>query len=310
MRYPGYSFCIISGGHRHQKLRQVINSIRRQQIPTYEIIVAGHAENRDDITYIAMVEAAKNGKISLLRNTAAEHSNYEFIVFLDDDIILTPTWFVEILKIAPTTDLTATRLLNLDGTRHWDWTTVGGPKGQVLLDYEERDSFLYLPGGIIVVKAYVWETIRWDSSLGYGQGEDVMFSRDAFIKGFNCKLCKESISIHNDERYTQIGRVNMLRSDEGAALWLTNGLQTLTPEQLTERAAQELGRKRIPEAVDCLRYAIRKDSSHQPARWQLAAIESFFGGPAEGGIWHPEPIITIYGMANWFSPEFDTGSES
>jgi hypothetical protein len=297
MRYPGYSFCIISGGRRHHKLQQLITSIHRQRIPTYEIIVAGDAESRDDITYIPMIEAAWKGKTNLLRDTAGEHSNYEYIVFLDDDIVLTPSWFDGVANVVPTTDLTGTRLLNLDGTRHWDWTTTGGPQGQILLDYRERDSFLYLPGGIIIVKAYVWETVRWDPSLCYGQKEDVVFSREAFMKGFKCKLCTESISVHNDERYTQVGRINQGRSEEGAALWLTNGLQAYTTDQLLERAAQELNRKHIPEAVDCLRYAIHKDPSCQPARWQLAAIENFFGGPVEGGIWQPEPLTKIYGVA-------------
>src|SRR5262245_55154245 len=127
MRYPGYSFCIISGGHRHQKLQLLIDSIHRQNIPTYEIIVAGNAEDREDIIYIPMVEAAGEGKISLLRNAAAEHSKYEYIVFLDDDIVLTPAWFDGVSKVLPNTDLVATRLLNLDGTRHWDWSSTGGP---------------------------------------------------------------------------------------------------------------------------------------------------------------------------------------
>jgi Glycosyl transferase family 2 len=297
MRYPGYSFCIISNGRRREKLRQLIDSIRWQQIPTYQIIVAGKAESRDDIIYIPMEEAAREGKISLMRNTAAEHSKYDCIVFLDDDIVLTPTWIDGVVKALPTTDLIATRLLNLDGTRHWDWASTGGQRGQILLDYNTRDSFIYLTGGNIIAKAYVWETVRWDPNLGYGEKEDVVFSRDAFMKGFNCKPCTESTSIHNDERYTQIGRVNWMRSSEGATLWLTNGLQHLTTEQLIVRAAQELSRKRIPEAVDCLRYAIHKDPHCQPAQWQLAAIDSYCGGPVESGNWQPFPITQFYGIA-------------
>jgi hypothetical protein len=296
MRDPGYSFCIIAGGRRYHKLQQLIDSIHRQRIHTYEIIVVGDADDRPDVIYVPMKDAAKAGRTNLLRDTAGQRSKYDCIVFLDDDIILTPSWFEGVSRIASTSDLIATQLLNLDGTRHWDWSTVGGPRGHALLEYKDSDVFAYLPGGLTVVHACVWETVRWDSNLGYGQKEDVVFSRTAFMKGFTCRLCIESIGIHNDERYTQIGRMNARRSDEGAALWLADGLRDMTLDQLMVRAGRELVKKRLPEAVDCLRYALYKEPSFQPAQWQLSALESWCGGSVEGGRWHPKPITVLYGV--------------
>lgn len=265
-------------------------SIHQQHISSYEIIVAGISEPRNGVTYIPMVTAAREGRTNLMRNAAASTSRFDRIVFLDDDIFLTSRWLSGVERYADA-DLLSTRILSLDGTRTWDWATSGGPGGLLLLNYDEIDPFMYLPGGLLIVQAFVWELIRWDERIGYGEGEDVVFSRAAFRAGFRSRRCKESVAIHNDHSRTQIGRKVVRRSADGASTWLTNALKTFDADQLARRGIHALKERRIAEAVDCFRYALHKRPDYSPVRQLLMRIEHGCGGPVDSGEWHPMPII-------------------
>jgi hypothetical protein len=289
MRKHGISFCIIAGGNRQEKLDRLIASIHCQRITTYEIIVAGAATYRPDVIYVPMEEAARTGRTSLLRNSAAECSKLSHIVFSDDDIVLAPTWFAEVVK-SPPSDLLSTRLLNLDGTRHWDWATSGGPRGLMLLDYGESDPYGYCPGGLLMMRADVWGRIRWDQSLGYGEAEDVALSREIQKAGVRAAFCHGAIAIHNDHTYTQIGRKVPRRSSSAADTWLTNRLQSALPGELGLRALEHVRCRRLTDAVDCLRYALYRLPSYESAAILLEKTERGCGGPVESGRWRPTPI--------------------
>ena len=237
-----------------------------------------------------MPRAAQAGAICFMRNAAASCSNYSWLVFLDDDIVLAPSWFAELNHNQAAGDLVGTTLLNLDGTRYWDWASSGGPRGQTLLEYDELDPYLYLTGGNLIMNAAIWDAVRWDEQRGFRQGEDVVFCREAFSRGFKSSFCRRSVAIHNDPTYTQVGRQVVRRTDEGATLWLLNALGDLKPHELIDRSACELARGRVAEAVDCLRYATYKSPECAAGRI-LYAIESVNGGPIEAGQWRPRPII-------------------
>jgi hypothetical protein len=292
LRSDGYSFCIIAGGTRPEKLDRLIDSIHEQRISSYEIIVAGSAHCRPDITYVPMEVAAVQGQTNILRNSAAGRSRFGHLVFSDDDIVLTPAWFSAVRRHART-ELVSTRLLNLDGTRHWDWATSGGPRGLILLNYDESDPYVYLPGGLVIMLADIWESLRWDESLGYGQGEDVVLSRAAQRAKFKSVFCQDAVAIHNDHTYTQIGRKVPRRSSFGGLAWLNNSLRDLSPGDLGLRALQELKRGHLTDAVDCLRYALHLLPDYDSASALLASIEQGCGGPVNSGNWQPTPVVPI-----------------
>ncbi|MGH9343920.1 MAG: glycosyltransferase family 2 protein [Terriglobia bacterium] len=290
MRPDGYSFCILAGGRRPRKLAQLIETIHAQDLPRYEIIVAGAAEI-EGVKYISLPDYAADGRTCHLRNAAAQHSTLEWIVFIDDDIVLTRKWCAALCNHYSPGDMVGTRLLNLDGTRHWDWASTGGPRGQILLDYGEVDPHHYLTGGLLVVRAEVWEAVRWNEALRYRQKEDVVYSRDAYKRGFTSSFCCGAIAIHNDETYTQVGRRVPRRSPEGARIWMAGSLLPASVEYLVARSEEERRRSRIPEAADCLRLAIHKSPDCVEAQDGLAALELAYGGPVDSGSWQPSPAI-------------------
>jgi glycosyltransferase involved in cell wall biosynthesis len=289
LRRPGYSFCIISGGHRPEKLVRFIDSIHAQHIPEYEIVVAGIAEEREDITYVPMAEAAENGRTSVLRNAAAERSCHQHIAFADDDLVLLPGWFDGLEPHVKEADLLTTRLINPDGTRHWDWATHGGPMGHRMLDYGKIDSHLYLTSGLLVVRASVWESIRWDEELGFQESEDIDFSQRAFQAGHRVHFCNESITLHDDPRYTQVGRVILQRSTRGVRRWCRGDLARADLDVLLQTALEELKEGRIADAADCLRAALLARPDHRRASRLWGGLVRRHGGSTDSGDWISRP---------------------
>ena len=288
----GLSFCVITGGQRPAKLKNLIESIHVQGIPQYEIIVAGIHENRPDIIYLPMPEAAAGGRTSVLRNTAAARSKYNHLVFIDDDIVLDEKWFAGIKPHLSKHDFLACKLLNPDGTRHWDWSTFGGARGHALLDYDAVDDHLYLTSGICAIKTEVWEKIKWDETLGFGECEDVDFSQRVLKAGFRAYLCQESVAIHDDARYTQIGRFTLKRSEEGTRVWLEGGLLTVSPEDLKSRALTACKQGKAEDAVDCLRALLRIQPHDTTAMQLLDSLVEACGGQTDCGVWQPSSILT------------------
>lgn len=289
---PGISFCIISNGNRQQKLEQLVQNIQAQGIPEYEIIIVGIAEPLPGVKFISLPAAAQSGQTSVLRNTAAAQARFQTLVFSDDDIVLMHGWFSSLQPHLETQDILISKLLNLDGTRHWDWATIDGPKGHRLLNYTETDPHLYFTSGLLVVKAHVWQTIRWNETLGFYENEDVDFSQRAIRAGFSAKLCLDSIAVHDDPYYTQVGSIMLKRTDRGAEVWLKDQLNGFTNEQLVQCAIAEIELSHMAEAADCLRYCLQNNPGFSPAMQLWQRLIRQFGGSVEAGEWSPHPILS------------------
>lgn len=206
----GYSFCIITNGKRPQKLAEEIASIHALRIPVYEILVGGDIPvGLEGVRTLAMPEAAKGGRLGEMRNRLIEISLYDHLVMADDDMLFQPDFYKGLCEFGEDYEVMCVRLLNLDGSRFWDWATIGGPRGHRLIDYHETDSYLYVTGGFCVMKAEVAARVQWDSKRGFYQAEDVDFSRRLQAAGISIKFNRRSTVVHTDARYTQVGAVIM-----------------------------------------------------------------------------------------------------
>lgn len=294
-RKEGFSFCVIAGGRRPDKLQRLIDSIHALGIPDYEIIVTGIAMPGDDVRYLERSEAARSGRTSALRNAAAAASSYDRIVFCDDDIVLGANWVSGIDKALQDHDIAVGRLLNSDGSRHWDWATVNGPRGHIMLDYGEPDSHLYLTSGLLALRASVWRANPWDEQRGYRQDEDVEFSQRLTGAGMSVACCPESVAIHDDDRYTQVGRVVLCRSPAGVQRWREHGWAECTPAQMLQAAEECLHSGEIADAADWLRYLLNVEPGDAAARVLWDDLEVRHGGRVEGLEWRHQGVEGLVG---------------
>ncbi|HQH26066.1 MAG TPA: glycosyltransferase [Oligoflexia bacterium] len=210
----GYSFCIITNGKRPAKLRREIESIRALNIPACEILVSGEVPpGFEDVRIVPALDAARNGRLGEMRNRLTEAAQYDHLVVCDDDLIFQQDFYRGLCDFGENYDVLCVRFLNPDGTRYWDWATSGGPRGHYLLDYDLTDPFVYVTGGLCVMKAYVASKVKWDDARGFYQAEDIDFSDRLKQAGFTIKLCTASSVIHDDNSYTQIDIAVVKRPD-------------------------------------------------------------------------------------------------
>lgn len=208
-REAGWSFCIITNGKRPEKLNASIASIRALNIPNCEILVGGEvpAELVSGVTVVPVVDAARNGRLGEMRNRLTEQARYDHLVVADDDLLFHADFHSGLQQFGDAWDVLCVRFLNPDGTRFWDWATHGGEYGHQLLDYTETDPYVYVTGGLCVLKGHVSDTVKWDEGRGFYQGEDVDFSARLRSAGITPRFNIHSTVTHDDDRYSQHGCV-------------------------------------------------------------------------------------------------------
>ena len=209
------SFCIPTNGAKAHKTKLTVESIKRElgDFP-HEIIIAGDIDNFTELEGVTLVdqkEAAHTRKVATLRNAAGDASQHDVIAWLDDDILLSKGWLEDSLSHSKDTywDVLGNRLLNPDGTRHWDRATL---KPHKLVDYDhpQFDKNLYQTSGFIMVRRDVFENVRWDDECLVrgdqegGLSEDVKFSLDLISNGYQLSFDDSSTVWHNDDSYTQV----------------------------------------------------------------------------------------------------------
>jgi len=282
VRRHGLSFCILSGGGRWEKLRRLVASIRRQGLPAFEIIICGAANPGDGCRYVAAVDEVRSGAVSAVRNRAAEHARFDHIVFCDDDIELQPGWYAGLRPFLGEYDALTTRILNPDGTRHWDWPRCRGHHAQHLLSYDEIDRDLYLTGGHLIVRTDVWSRHRWNEDLKFSQAEDVDFTRRIIEAGHRVGICPDSSVVHADDRYTQVGCHVLMRTQRGKARLTSGELGSLPRAALLEIAAEAWKNDRHADAADCLRACRARHPHGLIANALLDDLYHLYGGRIEG----------------------------
>lgn len=215
----GVSFCIATNAKRVDKTLLTIKSIKNQpwkDIP-YEIIICGDTEpfstldTLSGIIFVNQKEAAHSAMLARLKNSAAERATYSEIVFCDDDELPDLDWLPTLLEYSNNNpwDVLANRILNPDGTRHWDRATLS-PHTMVPYEHPEDDRSLYQTGGFFMVRKHVFEKVKWDETkFFYGDkagspAEDVQYSEDLVSAGYTLRFNKSSTVWHNDISYTAV----------------------------------------------------------------------------------------------------------
>lgn len=228
VRQPGVSFCLITDGRRPALLLDEIVSIKALGLSAYEIIVVGNVPpllGHDDVQVIMAPELARDGRLGAMRNTGCGAARFERLVVADDDMYFHPEFGAAVMQFPADADVVCVRLLNPDGTRFWDWATYGGPRGHVLLDYHETDDFVYVTGGLAVMKAAVHDLVPWDDARGFYQGEDVEWSARLYAAGARIRFHAAGAVTHRDARYTQDGYSLRFRQDLTMAERLAVGVE-------------------------------------------------------------------------------------
>ncbi len=218
-----WTFGIITNGKKKEQLARIIQSIRNQKIPHYEIIICGtYLETPGpDMVYIHFTEKDDKGWITKKKNLIAEKARYENMAIIHDRIYFNPGWYKGMQRYGNDFDVLSCRI-TFNGERAFDWLTQLYPYDDIrstwflggYLDYKADDAWTYVDGGMIIMKKSAWKKAKWDEKLFWNQREDAKLSMDQHRKGiriqFNPHASCKTLSFNHP-----ISRLLLVRNRKG-----------------------------------------------------------------------------------------------
>jgi hypothetical protein len=179
------SFCITTGGDNDEMIQKVIDSIVVQNIPNYEIIVAGgeklNVKPNDRLKHIPFDESSRPKWTTRKKNLAVEASQYEVCIVTHDYISFHPDWYKEFEKFGTDWDICVHQSLNILGARADGWRHDGGDglpwACMVPYDIKELVKKMCIQGNYSCVKRELYLKHPLNEDLLWGQAEDVEWSK-------------------------------------------------------------------------------------------------------------------------------------
>ncbi|MBT89464.1 MAG: hypothetical protein CMN79_03115 [Spirochaetales bacterium] len=272
------SFVVVTNGADHEKLDRLILSASyngESHLKDYQINVCGdlsgysiREEKGQKINFIPAKDSAAEGKLGEMRNLGCEHSNFDVICILDDDFILSPDW----AKNIPHSyfDVMTTQVRLPDGGRFWDHACFQSKeKGHIILNPEENDDNLYMSGGTAwMMKKKVFDKVQWGSAGIYdgvqsleeyrkgNHNEDTFFSKQCRENNFLIVHNHDSVSFHDDGRYTNIGKLCNRRRGDRDQSWIKSVDLSFSAPVLAEFCQTLFQNGFQAESNDVLRYGL------------------------------------------------------
>ncbi len=189
-----WTFGILTMGNREEWLQKVIDSIRMQKIPSYEIVLCGSYYDRKepDIRYIPYNKRA--GWITKQKNLIVESAQYENVCVIHDRIVFPENWYEGMKKWGNCFEhLGLPQLYN--GDRAGDWLHVdpdvvvkfsnGGYFFPMQYqDYADWSPTSYSSGSLHIGKKHILTEVPWNETLYWNQAEDYALQQDLHAGGY------------------------------------------------------------------------------------------------------------------------------
>lgn len=194
-----WTFGIITNGKRNDWVEQIIQSIRKQKIPLFEIIVCGayFDRNEKDFYYIPFNQRDDKGWITKKKNLIVKNAQFENICMLHDRMVLDKGWYRGMKKWGNCFENLGCQQL-FEDVRVNDWIAshyfINNKENKQFsfesyVDYRDWYSTIWFSGQLKIFKKsmIVKNNLWWDETLYYGE-EDTVFSFNLQQNGFIHRL--------------------------------------------------------------------------------------------------------------------------
>lgn len=185
-----FTFGIITAGTSDDSLNLVIDSIERQNIPEYQILIVGNSQvSRKNTFIIPFDESVRPGWITRKKNIVTVNSRYENVVYTHDYVVFEDDWYEGFLKFGEDFKICMNKFVNPDYSRFRDWViwphndnfmdSIVLPSRECLIPYDmtHLSKYQYISGTYWVAKRSIMEEHPLDDNLLHCQGEDVEWSK-------------------------------------------------------------------------------------------------------------------------------------
>lgn len=196
---------IICTRNRPDDLEKALKSLEASEVPVYEIIVSDDSTDTRTRTMVQTrfpavkyLTGPKKG-LSSNRNNAIRAVTGTHVLFIDDDVLLSPDFFVKTGRMLQQNErmygnkCIVTGLENKNGAIIYphDQTFLGFQKKQ----YRDGDALKTIVINSAVFPAALFKEISFDEQLIYGY-EEVDFATRAVQHGYTILLLKDAVNLH------------------------------------------------------------------------------------------------------------------
>jgi len=200
-----FTFGITTLYQDFRRLDEVIQSIKKLNIPEHEVIVAGHIdiEDSEDASFLCFEQ---NNLINIRKNAIIEKAKYDNVVLLHDYYVFDPDWYKNFVEFGEDWDVCSNAQLLINDKRHFtDWVTWDHPvHGRYhSMDYDDWSDtkYMYQSGGFLLVKKQFGLDIPFNNQMEWDNAEDVEWSlrmRDVAVWKCNGKSIVKHNKVHRD----------------------------------------------------------------------------------------------------------------
>jgi hypothetical protein len=181
-----WTFGIVTGFEDHQRLAEIIDSIKNLSIPEYEILLIGGADTKfinsnENVKIVDFDESQKPRWITRKKNILANEAKYDNIVLMHDYHVFDKDWYINFKSFGLDWEKCSCPQYLITGARNpMDWSLWDKPDhGRAWsLDYDDwsQTQYMYISGGFFIVKKHVLQQEPLDESRGWNEEEDVEWS--------------------------------------------------------------------------------------------------------------------------------------
>lgn len=197
------SFIVISGGERPASIARLFESIEKQAIPDYEIIVVGRYDGPlpGKARLVNQPDLAEKAAICAMRNMGLDAAAGDPAILLDDDVELADGWYEAVKDgLASDFDVASCRVVTPAGDRWYDWAWASRQDPSCPtrnLDYGDTNPNVYVSGCFMAIRRKVFKKTRFNENLMNHQRDDVEFCHRVWDEGFAVSHFPEAAAIHH-----------------------------------------------------------------------------------------------------------------
>jgi predicted alpha/beta superfamily hydrolase len=169
-------------------INEIIDSIENENIPNYEIIIVGESKIvRENTKIIPFNETIRRAWITKKKNIITQESKYENIVYLHDYVKLNDGWYNGQISSGNDFKIRMDKIINLNGERFRDWCIWPHNNNKMdnfigrdcLIPYDiiHLSKYMYISGSYWIAKKNVMLEFPLNENLTWGEGEDVLWSK-------------------------------------------------------------------------------------------------------------------------------------
>lgn len=203
-----WSFGIITNGTRDDFIEKFIQSIKKQSILNYEILICGKLQDPllvnkyKNTRFIFFDQKSDKGWITRKKNIICENARYENIVLVHDRFYLDDNWFKGMKKYGNYFEVLSCE--QIFGKYKMGWGVYFGTdkleedpwaRIKVVDDIHHSDwsPRLVTHNGVSIMKKSVWEMQKWNENLFWNEKDDTELSFEEYRKGIMIRFNPYSI---------------------------------------------------------------------------------------------------------------------